>query len=256
NRQEAGAAATRGAIYRSLARLGSHREQAALAAFDAARRTRVGWAHLCDAPAASAGNTHPSGPAARESYPFPCRAPILNGECRLAIDGNGLWLLRKQGRGFGPPALAYRITKQTGYAPRIEAAERTGGTRLTLRGQQFQDRASEHAPWSTQIDLERVFADRDGDGVSDGTEALLGTDPTRADSDGDGMRDGEDATPLAGPPRSAKAAVVGEVIRYANAFLRESADSTLMLVMVDRDLVAQVSEPGVLVEYRERGGSS
>jgi len=41
-----------------------------------------------------------------------------------------------------------------------------------------------------------VFADTDGDGLSDAAEVLLGTDPTSADTDGDGVADGQDAFPL------------------------------------------------------------
>jgi hypothetical protein len=47
-----------------------------------------------------------------------------------------------------------------------------------------------------------VFADTDGDGLSDAAEVLLGTDPTLADTDGDGVADGQDAFPL-DPTRSA-----------------------------------------------------
>jgi hypothetical protein len=48
-------------------------------------------------------------------------------------------------------------------------------------------------------------ADRDGDGLTDGQEAALGTDPANPDSDGDGLADGADPRPLV--PRGAPPAL-------------------------------------------------
>ena len=46
-----------------------------------------------------------------------------------------------------------------------------------------------------------VIVDSDGDGLSDATEAVLGTDPNNADTDGDGLADGADGVvPLAALP--------------------------------------------------------
>ncbi len=47
-----------------------------------------------------------------------------------------------------------------------------------------------------------AISDRDGDGLSDAQELLLGTDPGNPDSDGDGLADGVDPTPA---PRAAEA---------------------------------------------------
>ncbi len=54
------------------------------------------------------------------------------------------------------------------------------------------------------VDLDEVYRDTDGDGLSDLFERSLGTDPAAADSDGDGRPDGEDRAPIAevGAPRN------------------------------------------------------
>ena len=76
-------------------------------------------------------------------------------------------------------------------------------------------------PWAVIIDPAVVFRDRDVDGVTDSTEALLGTDPARADTDGDGIADGRDVAPLAKTrQRDADVGnVQNEVVRYLSLFL-------------------------------------
>src|SRR6185436_12385344 len=55
-----------------------------------------------------------------------------------------------------------------------------------------------------KLDLADSLPDRDGDALADVTEAVLGTDPTKADTDGDGINDGAEvrqgANPLDGLP--------------------------------------------------------
>ncbi len=50
---------------------------------------------------------------------------------------------------------------------------------------------------SLRVDLERLGADSDGDGLTDEEERLWITDPARADTDGDGLLDPDDPQPLA-----------------------------------------------------------
>jgi hypothetical protein len=44
--------------------------------------------------------------------------------------------------------------------------------------------------WSTKGSLIQIYGrDTDGDGLSDGYEIAIGTDPLRRDTDGDGLSD-------------------------------------------------------------------
>jgi hypothetical protein len=66
-----------------------------------------------------------------------------------------------------------------------------------------------------RIELGAAFADRDGDGVPDVVEELLGTDATKADSDGDGRNDGVDPAPSAATAADTSLAqVLAETLRY------------------------------------------
>jgi hypothetical protein len=61
----------------------------------------------------------------------------------------------------------------------------------------YQDADFELETTTLRIDLERLRADSDGDGLTDEEERQWITDPARADTDGDGLLDPEDPQPLA-----------------------------------------------------------
>jgi len=76
-------------------------------------------------------------------------------------------------------------------------------------GDNLKDGTDEHnaTPYSNPLDacdpsLNADMCDRDGDGLTNAQEIVLGTDPTNPDSDGDGLNDGTDehnATPYSNP---------------------------------------------------------
>ena len=69
-----------------------------------------------------------------------------------------------------------------------------------------------------KVDPASVFTDSDADGLTDLTEAFLGTDPHRADTDGDGEPDGQDAAPSLKADTSDAAKIRAAAVNYALAF--------------------------------------
>ena len=129
----------------------------------------------------------------------------------LTITGSGTWVIDSQGR------LVLTFTSASGSDPSIPTS-----VTLTL---QYQSHSSWEEPsptgptlkyiydyfdafvdatyqdgsqgnYSTTLSSQVVEADSDNDGLSDGEEIALGTDPNNPDSDGDGVFDGSDANPL------------------------------------------------------------
>jgi hypothetical protein len=190
------------AAYRLLARLSRPPDVAALARLDRGRAISAGWSGIC----ARADAAEVSAPPAWERQDL-CGGIDL-GEYRVA-QADVIWLRRKRADGsFGPPAWAYDPGGDSPFTrASIQSATLKGG-RISVRLQ----------PEVVELDPAVVFADADGDGVPDLTEAALGTDPKRTDSDGDGIPDGRDPAPAAAPPRSEEARVQAEVVRYMSRF--------------------------------------
>lgn len=69
--------------------------------------------------------------------------------------------------------------------------------------------------------------DRDGDGLTDDIEILIGTDPTVADTDGDGVNDKLDAFPL-DPTRSSIPSPNPSDHTPPNIIISEPTDATLL----------------------------
>jgi hypothetical protein len=83
-----------------------------------------------------------------------------------------------------------------------------------------------NSQFSTALTL-TVFADTDGDGLSDIDEILAGTDPTDSDTDNDGVSDLLDAFPLDSTRSSIPASDPGDHTP-PNIFLSEPTDATLL----------------------------
>src|SRR5262249_46527171 len=151
-----------------------------------------------------------------------CGTPTGDGTFRVGQDAAGVWLRRRVQKGYSAPALVLRFDSHS--VPRVESAESSGGA-IVLRGH---DGAQ---PWSATVAKAGAFADTDGDGLTDQTEAFLGTQPNRTDTDGDGSPDAVDAAPRAAASHEPRALVVAEAVRYVSAFLREPGDSVFLTVL-------------------------
>ncbi|HEY7371786.1 MAG TPA: hypothetical protein VIF57_06375 [Polyangia bacterium] len=195
------------AIYRMLARLGRPRDVEALRRFDSANGTASGWAHICDADDAL-------------TTTYVDRSGLSNGLglCR-GWDAGGyrvtqsevFWLRKRRLDGsFGPPAWAFDPGGDTVLQRRVMR-----GARQVEAGKiEIQFGENEIAT----VNPTEVFADRDGDGLPDKTEAAFGTDPARVDTDGDGIPDGRDPAPLVRTSATEAARVTDEVVRFVTTF--------------------------------------
>ena len=125
-----------------------------------------------------------------------------------------LWLRRRRADGsFGPPAWA-------ADAGGDQCNDRRVLQEARVRGGRVQVKVNIYSQFTGAIDPRAVFADADGDGLTDLTETAFGTDPRRPDTDGDGVPDGLDPAPLAGSgPRDEAGAAAAEMLRYAALFL-------------------------------------
>ena len=200
------------AVYRLLARTGRAED---LARLDELHRTTAragGWAAICDADDAI---KEPAGlPERAWVEPWGLCRGIDVGDYRVTQARNIVWLRRRRADGtFGPPAWAYDPGGDQCLEPRWlqKARLRNGRIQVTMRI----DSADVGA-----IDPRAVFADRDGDGLTDLTEAAFGTDPRLPDTDGDGVPDGRDPAPRAKPAAGGDdGQVTAEMLRYATLFL-------------------------------------
>jgi hypothetical protein len=207
------------AIYRLLARLG---RSADLAHLDDLHRTTAragGWATICDADDA----VKDPGPARSWTDPWGLCEGIDVGPYRVTQARNIVWLRRRLANGsFGPPAWAADTGGNQCLDLRTMQRAVMQGGRIAVRGSDLdsiRNGVHEHGLLGVIDDPAGVFADADGDGLTDRTEAAFGTDPKRADSDGDGVPDGRDPAPLAGPVRAAAGEVTTEILRYATLFV-------------------------------------
>jgi hypothetical protein len=202
------------AAYRSLARMGRPADLAALRRFDAETFGAGGWAHLCDGDDLLRNGFHE-------------RAPLSNGLglCNGWDVGNiritqaeAIWLRqRRSGGAWGPPAWAFDPGGDTLlHRPVLTSVRRLDDGKIRIEGRMIY--SGDH--WNTTIDPRIVFADEDGDGLTDGTETALGTDPDGADTDSDGIPDGMDPAPKATPARTDSGRVQDEVVRYLTVFAK------------------------------------
>ena len=228
----------RSTIARQLARVADGASRKALAALERKplpNVANVGWKAVCSRhdPWPEPGSERCSGGKRAGDF------EVLLGEDAV------LWLRRLvDGEPSGPPAvimpchgcLAIRNVKRV-------------GKKLRLHGERTETCACESKPFSTDIDPTAVFADTDGDGIPDLTEALLGTDPSNSDSDGDGVPDGDDPCPLAAAP----AAVESAVVHYAML----NAASTLplpdiLVVQAERETWREIRNAATVVIHTTR----
>jgi hypothetical protein len=206
------------AIYRLLARLG---RSADLARLDDLQRTTTragGWVSICDVDDA----VKDKGPERVWVDPWGLCQGIDLGPFRVTQARNIVWLRRRLADGsFGPPAWAMDTGGDQCNNRRIMQKATTKGRRIVLRQAAglFFDETPEHGLIGIIEDPAGLFADADGDGLSDRTEAAFGTDPKRPDTDGDGVPDGRDPAPLAAPARDAIGEVTGEILRYVTLFI-------------------------------------
>jgi hypothetical protein len=195
------------AIYRMLARLGRPRDVEALRRFDAANGAASGWTHICDADDAL-------------TTTYVDRSGLSNGLglCRgwdagdtRVTQSEVFWLRRRRPDGsFGAPAWAFDPGGDTSLQRRVMHGARQ------IEGGEIEIRYGDNE--IATVSPKEVFADRDGDGLPDLTEAAFGTDPARADTDGDGIPDGRDPAPLARTSTTEAARVSDEVVRFVTTF--------------------------------------
>jgi len=246
------------AIYRLLARVGGASEVGALGAFDERNRVPGGWAKTCTAD--DALEADPERKRKRKSMietishghgavslggSGPCRGGKDAGPNRVTQSDAGVWLRRKGAGGLGAPVLALQTDDERMAV--VEKVAHTAG-RIAVRGTRHA--ATGREPWSAEIDAEKAFADGDGDGIPDSTEAWLGTDGKAPDSDGDGVRDGDDPSPLAKPASGEAGRVQAEIVAYASR-LRRRGSAGLVIVNAPRDAVAEVAGVAAVVLHRD-----
>jgi outer membrane protein assembly factor BamB len=205
----AGRSEAHAAIYRLLARLGRREDVARLDALDRATARAGGWSTICDADDA----VKEPGPARLWVEPWGVCRGIDVGDFRVTQGRSLLWLRRRLPDGsLGPPAAAGDLGgDQCNDQRRMQGA--------ALRDGRIEVKIDLEKSFVRAIDPAATFADADGDGLPDATEAAFGTDPKRADTDGDGLPDGRDPAPLVGPISDVRAEVAGEIVRYGTLFL-------------------------------------
>jgi len=206
------------AIYRLLARLGRSGD---LARLDDLHRTTAragGWASICDVDDA----VKDKGPDRAWVDPWGLCQGIDVGPYRVTQSRNIVWLRRRLANGsYGSPAWAIDTGGDQCNNQRTLQKATMKGRRIVLRQAAglFFDETPEHGLIGVIDAPASLFADADGDGLTDRTEAAFGTDPKRPDSDGDGIPDGRDPAPLAAPARDASGEVTGEILRYVTLFI-------------------------------------
>lgn len=92
--------------------------------------------------------------------------------------------------------------------------------------------------------------DRDGDGLSNERELLLGTGPREPDSDGDGILDGDDPEPLSPPSPELDRIPLSRLLRHAGG-THTVQDGAILLAGDGRlELPVRVNAPGDARGYR------
>ena len=231
----------RSEIYRTLARVGGPAEIEALRQIDERTLRRRGWVHLCDL--VDQEMLKPDFKEDGRGAAAPCggASGVSKGDYRVVGHGDRMWLRRRTEAGWGPPAVAAAWDEEK----ELDQLSASGG-QVVVGGYTIEPKGRR---WRTVVDAEKVLADRDGDGISDATEAYLGTDPAKPDTDGDGVNDGEDESPLVAPTGSDEQLVQQEALRYLTRerTLPWEAASTIIRVWNDRGKPAAVSGMAGLV---------
>lgn len=135
----------------------------------------------------STGNSRPVADAGADQAVFAGQTVTLDGGRSRDADGD---------------ELSYRwslITLPEGSLSVLENAQQAAATFVPdIRGLYVaqlvvSDGVQESRPDTAKVTVEvQPLQDSDGDGLTDGEEAVLGTDPFNADSDGDGLNDGDE----------------------------------------------------------------
>lgn len=143
---------------------------------------------------------------------------------------NRLWLTERTGKGpWGEPILLP-----------IPAGTRKSKISLKVAGRKHVVVIDGKAHSFT---LDEVLADADKDGLPDGVEQVLGTDPKRADSDGDGTPDDKDPCPLTAKRKKADDDV---------AQIRQAAFAALFATCGSRDAVVIVPGGGRNAKFADQ----
>jgi hypothetical protein len=216
-----------GAIFRQVVRAGRPEDTALLAQLDERTANPQGWGRICqyriviESPISSAhDNPCATGKDTERDAAF------------VVVNNRSLWARRRRSDGgLGPPMLVSSSQQGLPY-------DSMGGTAEDGR---FVIRLGGKVVFS--MPLADLLRDSDGDGVTDATEAYLGTDPKRADTDGDGIPDLEDPSPM-GAVQSEAAAALAQATSYLMLFETGTAP---LVVQAPKEYWGQAPRPPGLV---------
>jgi hypothetical protein len=219
------------AIYRLLARSATATAREALREYELRAESLAGWRHVCDG----------VDRVATGKFGGMCGNIVVETNLfRVGQDNIGIWVRVKAGAGWGPPAV---VSADHRYAESEFAIDyaRLERDRVHVEGTARKKGGGDQHSRPLVAAWQEVLADRDGDGITDQTERLLGFDPANPDSDGDGLRDGDDRAPM-GAECAKRSLVVSALIRYA------LTDTSIATVYLAGGPVQVSQGPSVVIE--------
>jgi hypothetical protein len=134
-----------------------------------------------------------------------------------------LWLTEQAGKDTwtDPVLVPIDVPVQAGRpAPQVQLKTRGGKFLVVIGGQ-------EH-----NFELKDALADADKDGLSNGVEEMLGTDPSKKDTDGDGEPDRADPCPLT--PKPKKTDEVFQIRQAVMTILFATCHNRDVIMLADR----------------------